>query len=287
MNNLVVRALTGIVFVALLVGCTLWSPISFTVLFAVVTGLTVWEFSTNVNLHAGASVNRLINTVAAIYLFLAFAGYCADYVPSRAFVPYIISIIYLLISELYLQKPDPLKNWAYAFASQIYVALAFSMLCVLAFQYDPMNNTTHFEPLFPLSVFIFLWTSDTGAYLCGSMLHKRFPAKLFERISPNKSWVGSIGGGVLCVVVALVLAHVFPEKLDLVHWVGLGLTVCVFGTWGDLVESLFKRQLGVKDSGHILPGHGGMLDRFDSSLLAIPAAVLYLYSVGAFSWMGR
>lgn len=287
MNNLVVRALTGIVFVALLVGCTLWSPISFTVLFAVVTGLTVWEFSTNVNLHAGASVNRLINTVAAIYLFLAFAGYCADYVPSRAFVPYIISIIYLLISELYLQKPDPLKNWAYAFASQIYVALAFSMLCVLAFQYDPMNNTTHFEPLFPLSVFIFLWTSDTGAYLCGSMLHKRFPAKLFERISPNKSWVGSIGGGVLCLVVALVLAHFFPEKLDLVHWVGLGLTVCVFGTWGDLVESLFKRQLGVKDSGHILPGHGGMLDRFDSSLLAIPAAVLYLYSVGAFSWMGR
>ena len=287
MNNLVFRALTGIVFVALLVGCTLWSPISFTVLFAVVTGLTVWEFSTNVNLHAGASVNRLINTVAAIYLFLAFAGYCADYVPSRAFVPYIISIIYLLISELYLQKPDPLKNWAYAFASQIYVALAFSMLCVLAFQYDPMNNTTHFEPLFPLSVFIFLWTSDTGAYLCGSMLHKRFPAKLFERISPNKSWVGSIGGGVLCVVVALMLAHFFPEKLDLVHWVGLGLTVCVFGTWGDLVESLFKRQLGVKDSGHILPGHGGMLDRFDSSLLAIPAAVLYLYSVGAFSWMGR
>lgn len=287
MKNLVVRALTGIVFVALLVGCTLWSPISFTVLFAVVTGLTVWEFSTNVNLHAGASVNRLINTVAAIYLFLAFAGYCADYVPSRAFVPYIISIIYLLISELYLQKPDPLKNWAYAFASQIYVALAFSMLCVLAFQYDPMNNTTHFEPLFPLSVFIFLWTSDTGAYLCGSMLHKRFPAKLFERISPNKSWVGSIGGGVLCVVVALVLAHFFPEKLDLVHWVGLGLTVCVFGTWGDLVESLFKRQLGVKDSGHVLPGHGGMLDRFDSSLLAIPAAVLYLYSVGAFSWMGR
>ena len=287
MNNLVVRALTGIVFVALLVGCTLWSPISFTVLFAVVTGLTVWEFSTNVNLHAGASVNRLINTVAAIYLFLAFAGYCADYVPSRAFVPYIISIIYLLISELYLQKPDPLKNWAYAFASQIYVALAFSMLCVLAFQYDPMTNKTHFEPLFPLSVFIFLWTSDTGAYLCGSMLHKRFPAKLFERISPNKSWVGSIGGGVLCLVVALVLAHFFPEKLDLVHWVGLGLTVCVFGTWGDLVESLFKRQLGVKDSGHILPGHGGMLDRFDSSLLAIPAAVLYLYSVGAFSWMGR
>ena len=131
MNNLILRALTGIVFVAVLVGGTLFSPITFTVLFAAITGLTVWEFSTNVNNHAGASVNRLINTVAAVYLFVAFGGFCADYVPSKAFIPYLISVVYLLVSELYLQKPDPLKNWAYAFASQIYVALAFSLLNVL------------------------------------------------------------------------------------------------------------------------------------------------------------
>lgn len=276
------RTLTGIVFVAVLVGATLYNPVSFVLLFAVITALTVWEFSTNVNLHAGASVNRLINAVAAVYLFVAFAGFCGDLVPSKAFVPYLISIIYLLVSELYLKKEDPLKNWAYAFASQIYVALSLSMLNVLAFQYDPMTNHTNFEPIYPLSVFIFLWTSDTGAYCCGSVLHKYFPAKLFERISPNKSWVGSIGGGVLCLVVALVLWHFFPNKLSLAEWLGMGLTVCVFGTWGDLVESLFKRQLGIKDSGHILPGHGGMLDRFDSSLLAIPAAVLYLYTVANF-----
>lgn len=276
------RTLTGIVFVAVLVGATLYSPVSFILLFAVVTALTVWEFSTNVNLHAGASVNRLINTVAAVYLFVAFAGYCGDLVPSKAFVPYLISIIYLLVSELYLKKEDPLKNWAYAFASQMYVALSFSLLNVLAFQYDPMTNHTQFEPIYPLSVFLFLWTSDTGAYCCGSALHKYFPAKLFERISPNKSWVGSIGGGVLCMVVAVVLWHFFPDKLTLGGWLGMGLTVCVFGTWGDLVESLFKRQLGIKDSGHILPGHGGMLDRFDSSLLAIPAAVLYLYTIANF-----
>lgn len=276
------RTLTGIVFVAVLVGATLYSPLSFVLLFAVVTALTVWEFSTNVNLHAGASINRLINAVAAVYLFVAFAGFCGDLVPSKAFVPYLISIIYLLVSELYLKKENPLKNWAYAFASQIYVALSLSMLNVLAFQYDPMTNHTNFEPIYPLSVFIFLWTSDTGAYCCGSALHKYFPAKLFERISPNKSWVGSIGGGVLCLVVALVLWYFFPNKLSLAEWLGMGLTVCVFGTWGDLVESLFKRQLGIKDSGHILPGHGGMLDRFDSSLLAIPAAVLYLYTVASF-----
>lgn len=280
MNNMLLRALTGAVFVIVLVGGILYSPLSFVGLFALITALTVWEFSTNVNRHAGASVNRIINTVAAVYLFMAMAGYCADYVPSRAFIPYLLSIVYLLVSELYLQKPDPLKNWAYAFASQVYVALGFSLLSVLAFQYDALANVTRFEPVYPLSVFLFLWTSDTGAYLCGSMLHRYFPAKLFERISPNKSWVGSIGGGVLCLVVAAVLAHFFPQ-LSLPAWLGLGLTVCVFGTWGDLVESLFKRQLGIKDSGNVLPGHGGMLDRFDSSLLAIPAAVIYLYTLGA------
>ena len=279
MNNMLLRALTGAVSVIVLVGGILYSPLSFVALFALITALTVWEFSTNVNRHAGASVNRIINTVAAVYLFMAMAGYCADYVPSRAFIPYLLSIVYLLVSELYLQKPDPLKNWAYAFASQVYVALGFSLLSVLAFQYDALANVTRFEPVYPLSVFLFLWTSDTGAYLCGSMLHRYFPAKLFERISPNKSWVGSIGGGVLCLVVAAVLAHFFPQ-LSLPAWLGLGLTVCVFGTWGDLVESLFKRQLGIKDSGNVLPGHGGMLDRFDSSLLAIPAAVIYLYTLG-------
>lgn len=104
------------------------------------------------------------------------------------------------------------------------------------------------------------------------------PYKLFPRISPNKSWIGSIGGGVLCVVVAVVLWHFFP-LMNVWQWIGLGLVVCIFGTWGDLAESLIKRQLGVKDSGQILPGHGGMLDRFDSALIAIPAAVLYFYIV--------
>ena len=232
-----------------------------------------------VNLHAGASVNRFINTVAAVYLFFCFAGYSSDLVPSKAFVPYLLSLLYLLISELYLQKPNPLKNWAFAFASQIYIALNLSLLNVLAFQYDALTNSTKFYWQFPLAVFILLWANDTGAYLCGSALHKRFPAKLFERVSPKKSWVGSIGGGVICLLVAGVYGSFFPELLSLWQWLGMGVVVCLFGTWGDLVESLLKRQLGIKDSGTVLPGHGGMLDRFDSSLLAIPAVVLYLYTL--------
>lgn len=282
MNNLLLRLATGIAFVLVLVGSIILSPMSFCVLFAAVTGLSIWEFSTLVNNHADASVNRLINTIAGVYLFLAFAAYVSGYQDSKVFIPYLITVIYLPISELYLQKEDPLKNWAYAFASQLYIALPFSMLATLAFMVDPISGTVTYNWLMPLSVFIFLWTNDTGAYCVGSLLHKRFPAKLFERISPKKSWVGSIGGGALCLVVAAIMHASFDANMGYMQWAGLALTVCVFGTWGDLVESLFKRQLGIKDSGNILPGHGGMLDRFDSSLLAIPAAVLYLYTLNFF-----
>jgi phosphatidate cytidylyltransferase len=121
--------------------------------------------------------------------------------------------------------------------------------------------------------------SDTGAYLVGSLLSRYFPAKLFPRISPKKSWVGSIGGGLLCLAAAWGIYTFTPGYMELWQWIGLGLTVCVFGTWGDLVESLLKRQVGIKDSGTVLPGHGGLLDRFDSALLAIPAALIYLHYV--------
>ena len=122
--------------------------------------------------------------------------------------------------------------------------------------------------------------NDSGAYCCGSLLGRH---KLFPRISPGKSWEGSIGGAVFVLVAAWAISSFLDgQMLTLPEWLGLGLTVVVFGTWGDLVESLFKRTLGSKDSGNILPGHGGMLDRFDSSLLAIPAAVVYLYTLSLF-----
>ena len=278
MSNLVQRSLTGILFVLLIVGGIVLSPMTFALVFAVVTGLSVWEFSTLMNRHGGAQVNRFINTVAAVYLFFSFFGYCTQTTGPEAFIPYLLSIIYLLVSELYRQAPNPLRNWAYAFASQVYVALPFALLNVLAFQPDPAYSLSSYVWAYPLSIFVFLWTNDTGAYVCGSLLHRYVPYKLFPRVSPGKSWIGSIGGAVFCVVAALILSHFFPE-LTTGAWVGLSLVACIFGTWGDLVESLLKRQLGLKDSGHILPGHGGMLDRFDSTLLAVPAAVLYFYTL--------
>ena len=117
-----------------------------------------------------------------------------------------------------------------------------------------------------------MWASDTGAYCVGSLIGKH---PLFKRISPNKSWEGSVGGTVLAIGISMIFAHYDTSLYSTLQWAGMALVV-VFGTWGDLVESLMKRQLGIKDSGNILPGHGGMLDRFDSSLIAITAVALYL-----------
>lgn len=280
MKNLIVRTITGIFFVAAIVTCFL-SAFTMVVLFAIVTALTLWEFTGLVNTYAGVTVNRFICTVGGVYLFLAMAGYVSGFVTTSAvFVPYLLTIVYLFISELYLRSGNPLNNWAYTMLSQMYVALPLSTVNALAFIQDG-DGVVSYRMIVPLSVFIFLWVSDTGAYCCGSLLGRH---KLFPRVSPGKTWEGSVGGGVFVLVAAAVTwlltgGNDGQSVLTLPAWLGLGLVVVVFGTWGDLVESLFKRTLGIKDSGNILPGHGGMLDRFDSSLMALPASLVYLYSV--------
>lgn len=283
MNNFIVRTITGVLFVAVLV-CSFLRPQAMVLLFALITGLTIWEFTGLVNEREHVTVNRLISTVAGVYFFFAVAGFSSDLTPSAVFIPYLVSIIYLMVAELYLKNEDPIHSWAYTMMAQIYIALPFSLLNTLAFHLAPQGYVAY-DALLPLSVFVFLWMNDTGAYLCGSLLGKH---KLFPRISPGKSWEGSIGGGILVIAVAVLVWYLADQYqlnqlgLSAVKWAGLGLTVVIFGTWGDLVESLFKRTLGIKDSGNILPGHGGMLDRFDSSLLAIPAAVVYLYTIMLF-----
>ena len=279
-KNFIVRTITGVLFVAILVTCFL-RPISMIFLFALITGLTVWEYGGLVNQFDDIQVNRFISTAAGVYLFLAFAGYCTGFTPATVFIPYLVTVIYLIISELFTMAPNPINNWAYAMLSQMYIALPFSMINVLAFQSNAEGEVA-FNFLLPLSLFIFLWVNDTGAYCVGSLLGRH---KLFPRVSPGKSWEGSIGGAVFVLIAAAIIGYLVGGKeggYSIPVWMGLGLTVVVFGTLGDLVESLFKRTLGVKDSGNILPGHGGMLDRFDSSLMAIPAAVISFYTLSLF-----
>lgn len=276
-RNLIVRTLTGIVFLLVMIGGITFSPLSMACLFTVITALAVHEFCEIVSERDDVEINPMICSVSGAYLFLAFFGYCSGLTPTPAvFIPYLISVIYLLISELYLQRESPINNWAYTMMSQMYVALPFSMMPVLGFMNDPAHpQSIHYRWIFPLAVFIFLWTSDTGAYCFGSLFGKH---RLFERISPKKSWEGSIGGTVVSLLAALIVWY-FDHSLNIPQWLGFALVVVIFGTWGDLVESLLKRQLGIKDSGNILPGHGGLLDRFDSSLLALPAVVIYLYTL--------
>ena len=295
MKNFIVRTITGIIFVAAIVASFL-RPEAMVLLFSIVTGMTVWEFTGLVNEREHVTVNRFISTVAAVYFFYAMTYFCSDLYGGAAksvvFIPYLVTIIYMLIAELYLRQDDPIQDWAYTMLAQMYIALPFSLLNVLAFTATP-NGQVAFNTLLPLSVFIFLWVNDTGAYCVGSLLGRH---KLFPRISPGKSWEGSIGGAVFVLLAAWGIgwldnmqvadmdhaSTLFMGMLSIPEWLGLGLVVVVFGTWGDLVESLFKRTLGIKDSGNILPGHGGMLDRFDSSLLAIPAAIVYLYTLSLF-----
>lgn len=278
MKNFIQRAITGLIFVVTLIGCIVGSYLSFGVLFCIISAMATAEFCHLMNQQKGVKINRNICVLGSVALFLSFFYYGINPVQTGIFIPYLIIIIYLMVSELYLKKENPLNNWAYAMLSQVYIALPFSLLNVLAFQSDETISVTSYQYIFPLSIFAYNWINDTGAY-CTGMLFGKHP--LFKRISPKKSWEGSIGGAVFCIAASFAFAHFFPF-MSIGEWIGLALTIVVFGTWGDLSESLMKRQLGIKDSGTILPGHGGILDRFDSAILAIPAAVVYLYILSLF-----
>lgn len=288
LQNFFVRAATSIVFVIVLVGSILYSPTSFDILFGIITAMTVWEFTGIVNKKMDLQVNRFITSSTGTYLFLAMMAYNANICGSEVFIPYLISIMYLMISELYFDRKNNIYNWAFSMMAQLYIALPFALLNTLFWFSQPQNEygvRLTRTPILVLATFIFLWCSDAGAYLVGSLIGKR---KLFPRISPGKSWEGSIGGCVIAVLVALLIAHFMP-MLQLpspisspLQWAGMAVVVVIFGTWGDLIESLFKRRVGIKDSGNILPGHGGMLDRFDSTLMAVPAVVVYLYTISQF-----
>lgn len=285
-KNFIVRTITGTLFVAIMVAGFL-NPKAMVFLFALITGLSVWEYTGLVNGIDDVRVNRFISTVAGVYLFLAVAAWRMGLVANFIIVvPYLLTIVYLFVSGLFTCSKNPVADWAYTMLGQMYVALPLSMINILAFEVDGQWGV-NFDPLLPLSIFIFLWTNDSGAYCCGSLLGRH---KLFPRVSPGKSWEGSIGGCVLVLAVAALIGWWanngdMKHQLGMAAWMGLGLVVVVFGTLGDLVESLFKRTLGIKDSGNLLPGHGGMLDRFDSALMAIPAAVIYLYTLTLYTQM--
>ena len=271
MKNLIIRALTGIIFVVVLISAIYIHPIFFLILFCIITGLTLWEFGGLVKHYENANLQRTVNVLGGVYLFIATFVYANGLTDGKIFLPYLLFIMLTMIAELYYKAPNPINNWAFTLFAQVYCAGSFSILNFIGAE-PGTPGVMSYTPLFIMAIFIFVWLDDTGAYLVGSLIGKH---KLFERISPKKSWEGFFGGLILALASSQAFAWFAPE-INRMNWLGLAATVALFGTWGDLIESLLKRTLGVKDSGNVLPGHGGMLDRFDSVMLAVPASYIYI-----------
>lgn len=271
MKNLITRALTGAVFVAVIVGGICFSPYTFLLLFSLIVCLSLWEFYGLMKHFENALTKRIISSLGGVYLFFASFVYANDLVNGKIFLPYLLFLMYVFIVELYNKKSNPINNWAFTILAQVYCAGSFSLLNFITSIPDTPGEV-FYNYTFALALFVFVWLNDTGAYLVGSTIGKH---RLFERISPKKSWEGFWGGLIVSLASSQIFAHYFPG-VGWYHWLALSATVVVFATWGDLTESLLKRTLGVKDSGNVLPGHGGMLDRFDSVMMAIPAMYIYL-----------
>ena len=267
MKKFFIRVATGAVFVAVLLSAILYNNISFGVLFAIVTCLAVNEFCNLVHEYKKTTFSTAIAVVGGMYLFLAMFMMDKVKEPLMLFIPYLMLLVYNLIREIYKKEGSTLDNYAYFALSQIYAALPFALLNILT-----GFGGAGYNYIMPLSIFIFLWCSDSGAYCVGSLIGRR---RLFERISPKKSWEGAIGGGISTLIVGALLAP-YVDGITFIHAIAIAAIVVVFGSFGDLTESMFKRRIEIKDSGNIIPGHGGVLDRLDSILLAIPAIFVYL-----------
>ena len=271
MKNIVTRSLSGTVYVAIISFSILFSPYTFALLFAIVTGLSLWEFYSILEKNGDTKIDKPVATMGGVYLFVSGFLWFAGILPVKYIALWFIIMIYLLIRELYTKENHAIRDIAYTFFGQVYIALPLMFLSRMGF---PTIETgiISYNAIFLMSFFALIWISDTGAYLVGSAIGKH---RLFERISPKKSWEGFFGGVAFAVIASIAISEIFPGYLTLYQWIGFALTTVIFGTWGDLVESMIKRSLNIKDSGNIIPGHGGMLDRFDSSILAAPAIVIY------------
>jgi len=271
-KNLIQRIVSGIVYIALIVAAIVLldnSPVVYLVVFSLIIVLGINEVLNMARNEATTSwLVNVVDMLGGVGLFVAFYLHAGD-TSSRSLwlLPIAAYLLVRCILQLYRPRQNALRSLERSFFAIGYVALPVALLnTIIAIS----------APRLLLGVFIFLWLNDTGAYCAGRLLGRH---RLFERISPNKTWEGTIGGLLACVAAAFAINSWFNEFFEvpnLTLWVGLSVVVSVFATFGDLVESLIKRTVHVKDSGHIIPGHGGILDRIDSLLLVSPAVLIYL-----------
>ncbi|MBN1819996.1 MAG: phosphatidate cytidylyltransferase [Prolixibacteraceae bacterium] len=269
MKDLVSRTYTAIIFVIIIVAGIIIRPYIFAIIFAFVLVLVMKEFYEMAK-NSGASPQKIPGIVLGLMLFFLMFLKSSGIFPENSIwliIPFAFSVF---IIELYRNKEKPLSNIALTLGGVIFTALPFSLLNFFIF--TEVQGHQVFYPWLMLGIFFILWSYDTSAYLFGIKFGK---FKLFERISPKKSWEGVIGGAVIALIVGILNSVVF-YSVSLMGWIGIALIIIVFGTLGDLIESMFKRSLNIKDSGKILPGHGGVLDRLDSLIFATPFIFTWL-----------
>ncbi len=267
-SDFIKRTATSAVFVIVLIGCTLLHPLSFFVLFVAIVAIGQAEFY-KIALKDGRKPQVITGVFFGFVIFVTNFLVAAGQVNSKVFAFYLPIVILLTIIELFRDSVHPVSNISYAIFGAIYVALPFGLTNYMVFSPAFGNN---FNGSILIAFFVLIWASDSGAYLIGSMIGKN---KLFERISPKKTWEGFLGGALFSLIAAW-LVSIFLKEIELIHWFVIAILTVVFGTFGDLLESLLKRKVNIKDSGTILPGHGGILDRFDSLLMAAPIVFVYL-----------
>ncbi len=287
MKNLILRAITGAIYVALICASVLLGGWYYIIFFALIALLALHEFYYLCNSSIGGeNITTLIIDIAGgmilcvglgcVNLTTLLTPFTTAVLGGTFFTVYLLYLIARLVLQLYAHENSPLTNLAYSYMGQMYIALPLSIMS--------MFYTLPDGKYLLLAMFVMIWLNDTGAFCVGSLIGKH---KLFPRISPNKSWEGFVGGVIFAIASGFMFKHFAPqyfESISLSGLCGLGFIVGIFATWGDLAESLIKRTLGVKDSGNILPGHGGILDRIDSLLLVVPASLLYLTAHILYAW---
>ncbi len=265
------RAITGFFFVAVMLASVLLGAYAFSLFFLILSVLSVEEFYRLVSTETVKPQKRW-GIALAICIYLPVYLYFFQAEPIIYLLICVPVIILIFIAELFRKQNNPFHNIAYTLFGVLYAVLPFCFFYGLAF------TDGSYSYHYPLAFLILLWASDTGAYLFGTQLGKH---KLFERHSPKKTWEGFVGGMITSVAAAFILSIYFTD-LAPIHWIVISIIIVTGGTLGDLCESMLKRSLSAKDSGTLLPGHGGILDRFDGLLLAAPLVFVYLQFIKFF-----
>lgn len=273
MNSTVTRSISGIVFIAAMLLGLLVSPWLFALLLVTMTSVMLWEFY-RITMGDRFLHTRLLAIVAGVILFLLMFFVCGFGLPYKYASLSIVPVLAVMATSLYVKDKAEFDLFSHVYTGLLYIAIPLSLSNLIAFHGGSFDGTLL------LSFFIIIWASDVGAYVFGMSLGQRFGKKLFPEISPKKSWIGAIGGCVTAVLAALILKWTGMISFPTVHCIVLALIMDVAGVYGDLFESQWKRCHDIKDSGNIIPGHGGFLDRFDSTLMAFPAGAVYLVLAG-------